>query len=170
MPHPTRSHAVAGIAKTIGIWLAAFLVLVVLVGIAAGLYQTRKVEHSADQAKFRSGTVPEPLPDGFYQGNAFTGLGKNWQGKVFDRAKATGINQFAEGQRFTFTTYPAAGLRDHDRQVLRINYNQPGNPWWLHFVTDEIVQTQPGHYLGKIHIRPLPGLVFTLGYFELSQQ
>lgn len=156
-------------AKPYGMWLGALLLLVLLVGIGAGLYQTRKIERSSNQAKFRSGSVPKPLPEGFYQGNEFTGLGKNWQGKVFDRANNTGINRFADGQRFTFTTYPAAGLRDKDTQVLRIDYNQKGNPWWLHFVVDEIVQTQPGHYLGKIHIKAIPGLTFTLGYFELSQ-
>lgn len=134
-----------------------------------GLVQTYRVQHRPSQKLFQAGTIPEPLPDGFYQGNHFTGFGKDWQGKVFDRVAQAGINQFANGQRFTFTTYQTAGLRDKSQQVLRIDYKRPGNPWWLRFIVDEIVQTEPGHYLGKVHLRVMPGVVFTLTYFELTQ-
>jgi hypothetical protein len=150
--------------------LVVFVLATLLVCVAAGLYQTHKVERAANQAKFRGGRLPSPLPDGPYKGNAFTGLGKNWQGKVFDRNKNVGINQFADGQRYSFRTYAAPGLRDQDIQVLRIDYNQSGNPLWLRFVVDEIVQTTPGHYLGKIHVKIIPGLPFSLGYFELTNK
>ena len=150
--------------------IGILLLIVILVGIAAGFYQTKKVERHANQARFRGGTLPSPLPDGFLKGKEFTGYGKAWRGKVFDRAEQTGINQFTDGQRYRFKTYPAPGLRDQDRQVLRIDYKQRGNPWWLRFVTDEIVQTDQGHYLGKIHIQVIPGLPFTIGYFELSSK
>jgi len=139
-----------------------------LVGVVGGLYRTYRVEHSPNQAKFWGGHVPSTLPSGFFKGSALTGLGKNWQGKVFDRHKGKGINQFTDGKRYSFRVYPAAGLRDADMQVLRIDYNQPGNPWWLRFVVDEIVQVSPGHYLGKVHVKILPGLPFSLTYFELS--
>jgi hypothetical protein len=160
----------AGAIRPYGLWLAGLILLVLLVGMAFALYRTRKVERGANQAKFRDGIVPKPLPNGFYKGSAFTGLGKHWQGKVFQRSNSTGINQFTDGQRYTFATYPATGLRDPDLQVLRIDYGQPGNPWWVRLITDEIVQTAPGHYLGKVHARFWPGLVFSLGYFELTAQ
>jgi hypothetical protein len=169
MNHASSTN-LSTILKISGMSLAILLLSVVLIAVAIGLYQTRKMERSANQAKFRGGQLPNPLPDGPYKGNAFTGLGRNWQGKVFNRSQSTGINQFADGQRYAFKTYAAAGLRDKDRQVLRIDYNQSGNPLWLRFIVDEIVQTSPGHYLGKIHVKIIPGLPFSLGYFELSSK
>lgn len=147
----------------------AFLTLALLclaMGLMIGIYQTYKVERAPFQAKFRSGRASAPA--GFLKGTVSNALGTSWQGKVFDHSAATGINQFANGQRYPFRTYTAAGLRDHDVQVLRIDYNQPGNPWWLRFIADEITESTPGHYIGKIHLK-LPGITFSLGYFELTQ-
>lgn len=151
-----------------GIAIGSLLLLALVALVVAGLYQTRRVERNQSHRKFQSGTLPEPLPDGFLKGNTFTGLGRDWRGKVFDRAKQTGINRFGDGQRYAFRTYPAAGLRDQDVRVLSIDYNQPGNPLWLRFIVDEIVETSPGHYLGKVHLKVIPGLPFSLTYFELS--
>ncbi len=149
------------------------LVIVLVLGLAGfvvwGLVQTYKADHSPNQKLFLSGHVPNPLPEGFYKGNNFTGIGKDWQGKSFDRTRQTGINQFSDGQRYTFKTYEAHGLRDKQLNILKIDYNQPGNPWWLHFIVDEIVETSPGHYLGKVHLKVIPGLPFTLTYFELTK-
>jgi len=140
-----------------------------LLGLLAGTVQTYRVQHRPAQQQFTSGTVPALLPNGFHQGNPFSGIGKHWQGKVFDANNGTGINKFDDGERFVFKIYPATGLRDK-QQVLKIDYNQPGNPLWLRFIVDEIVQTSPGHYLGKVHVRVIPGIVFTLTYFELTQK
>jgi hypothetical protein len=149
--------------------LAIVASLGLVIFIIVGLYKTFQVEHAANQKLFLSGRLPNPSPDGFYKGNAFTGRGKDWQGKLFDRVHQTGINRFSDGQRFVFKTYQARGLRDGNLTVLRIDYNQPGNPWWLHFIVDEVVETSPGHYLGKVHLKVIPDLPFTLTYFELSQ-
>ena len=146
--------------------LALFL-LTYLVFVGFGVYKTRQVEHSPLHLKFRSGKAPEPAPDGFLKGDVHLGIGHDWQGKVFDRDQKTGINRFSNGQRYTFNTYQAPGLRDKQTQVLRIDYNRGDNPLWLRFIADEIVETSPGHYLGKIHLK-VPGFTFTLGYFELS--
>lgn len=156
-------------ALKIGVIIAVVLVVsAVIVMVAAGFYQTYRVERRPHQRAFRAGTIPTPRPEGFYKGTTTVKQGKNWQGKVFDRADQTGINQFTDGQKYPFKTYEAQGLRDPDRKVLRIDYNQPGNPWWLRLIVDEIVETSPGHYLGKVHLAVLPGLTFTATYFELS--
>lgn len=159
------------IFKVGGIALGVLVVALALASLVAGAYQTRKMERDPRHAQFLAGKLPKPPPQGFMKGNQFTGFGKNWQGKVFTLGHlATGINQFSDGQRYPFKVEATDGLRDQGTAVLRINYNQPDNPWWLRFVVDEIVQTSPGHYLGKIHVQVIPGLPFTIGYFELSAQ
>lgn len=152
-------------AKLVGLIILALLLVCLLIA----MYQTYQVEHRPQQAAFRGGKLPTTLPNGFYKGEVPAGLRHGWQGKVFSAAAGTGINQFEHDQRFIFKIYPAPGLRDKHMQVLRIDYRQPGNPWWLHFITDEIVQTGPGHFLGKVHLRVMPGLTFSLTYFELAQ-
>lgn len=137
--------------------------------VAVGLYQTYGVEHRIEQQKFLKGNLPKPKPDGFYKGNEQTGIGKNWRGKTFNQQAQTGVNTFTDGERYTFKTYESTGLRDHDTKVLRIDYNQPGNPWWLKFIVDEIVEVKPNNYLGKVHLKVIPNLPFTLMYFELSR-
>ena len=156
------------VLKVSGLALSVLLAALILTSLAAGMYQTRKMERDPRHAIFRSGKLPSPPPDGFYKGTEFTGRGKSWQGKVFDRAASTGINQFTDGQRYRFKTYAAQGLRDKDKTVFRIDYNQPGNPWWLRFIVDEIVQIAPGQYQGKVHLQVIPGLPFTISYFELA--
>lgn len=144
------------------------LLIFPLVGILVGLYRTEMMERHSNQRVFESGQVPDPLPNGFYQGNEQTGIGASWMGKLFDQTKQTGINRFNDGDRFHFKTYQSPGLRDHNTTVLKIDYNQSGNPWWLRFIVDEIVEVEPGKYLGKVHVKVLPWPTFTLMYFELS--
>jgi hypothetical protein len=156
-------------ALKLGVIIIGGVGVILVAGVAAGLYQTYRVEHRPNQAVFAAGTIPANLPNGFYKGNHFGSIGRNWQGKVFDASQSAGLNQFTDGQRFKFKIYTATGLRDTSLSVLRIDYKQPGNPWWLRFITDEIVQTQPGHFVGKIQLRIVPGLTFTLSYFELTK-
>lgn len=148
--------------------LAAILGITLLATVAVGLSRTYSVEHSINQPKFVKGSVPSP--NGFYKGNEQTGIGKSWQGKVFNQKEQTGINRFTDGEQFVFTTYRAKGLRDKNTEVLRIDYNQKENPWWLRwFIVDEIVEVKPDKYLGKVHLKLIPGMPFTLMYFELGK-
>lgn len=55
------------------------------------------------------------------------------------------------------------------KDVLKIDYAIPANPFWLRFILDEIVETEPGKLLGKVHIHLLPDLNFTLGFFTLEK-
>ncbi len=143
----------------------AFLVLVAISIILAMVFNYR-ASHSPNNARFLAGKLPPSNLDGFYEGNK---PGTTWQGKVFDGQHQSGINRFKSGDRYVFKTYTGKGLKDHKLDVLKIDYNQPGNPWWLKFIVDELVQTDSNHFLGKVHLKFIPGLPVTVTYFELSK-
>jgi hypothetical protein len=132
-------------------------------------WRTYTTQHSPLQEKFLKGKASSP--QGFLKGsvNAKT----NWLGKKFNKEEATGINVFAKDEtqeeRYKFKTYVAKGLADPSIEVLKIDYNIPGNPFWLRLILDEIVETEPGKYLGKLHLRLLPRLSFALGFFSLRK-
>jgi hypothetical protein len=135
-------------------------------------------ERSDNQAIFTAGKAVLPAP-GFYQGTV-TGFKGSWRGKFIEEGGQRGANMFEEtdtitglaenqSRRYPFAIYQSKGLRDAELDVLTLDYNQAGNPWWLRYVIDEIVQTSPTTYLGKLHIKITPKIVFTLGYFTLEQ-
>lgn len=121
---------------------------------------------------FARGRAPNPVPNGFYRGSAgYTG---SWKGKTFNPAASRGINVFGangkdNSEQYPFKTYGGKGLQDSSLDVLKIDYDLPENPLWIRSILDEIVEVQPGEYLGKIHLRLVPGMPFTVGYFELKQ-
>lgn len=161
--HPSFLHYF----KWTTIIVACVLVFLGGIGIGLGYLLTVQTEDDPSQLTFQTATVPTALPNGFYKGNTFTGLGKNWQGVVFNQASHSGTNKFNDGQQYSFTMSVEDGLRD-DKRVVRLNYDQPGNTWWVHYVVEEIVQVAPNHYIGKMDIR-ISGLVFSVSYFELTQ-
>jgi len=148
------------------------VVLAVIVGtlVVALLYlqwRTSRVSHDARQTEFAGGTVPSPLPDGSYQGQV-RGYTGSWIGKSFDLATGTGVNNFKDGhQLYPFKFYAGHGLSDKI-PVLKIDYNVPQNSWWVRHLVDEVVQTSPNHFLGKIHVH-IAGLTFSVGYFTLEK-
>jgi hypothetical protein len=130
-----------------------------------------KQEHQSENNAFKFGSLPaEPL-DGFYQGNPQSRT--DWQGKVFDQSNHSGINKFGEATRYTFSTSTIKSLRSN-QQVIRLNYNQPRNPWWLKYIVDEIVEMPPDSsgsaarkFQGKVFVKIGP-FVWTLTYFQLT--
>jgi len=116
-----------------------------------------------------------------------------WSGKTFDAANAKGTNLFYPGfvpvarvcfpfyrdyrresadrvSGFPFRTYVGPGLKDPDRQVLKIDYDMPVNPRFsIRRILDELVQVDDNYYLGKAYFK-LPNdawhLVF---YFSLQR-
>lgn len=138
-----------------------------------GAGRTWQMEHSANQKSFTDGIVPNPLL-GLYAGSV-PGHTVSWLGKKFlpaqagNAASGSGVNVFQDGERYPFTTSVGGGLRDTKIQVFKIDYDTPRNPFWLRLILDEIVQVSPGHYLGKLHVRIIPGYPFTLAYFELKK-
>jgi hypothetical protein len=148
------------------------VVVLVLASIVLGIARTWQEEHSENQKLFSSGSAPNPMPDGFYSGSV-PGHTFSWQGKKFFAASSTGINVFTSGstteEKYPFVTSIGKGVRDTTRDVLKIDYDIPSNPFWLRPILDEILQIAPGQYLGKLQLRIIPGFPFTLGYFELKK-
>lgn len=114
---------------------------------------------------FLAGRVPQPSLDGFYMGNHQNG--STWQGKKFDAAAQSGINVFGDNEKYSFATSNQRSLSGGP-DVLRLDYNQAGNPWWIRLITDEIVQTSDGKLQGKVYLRLGP-LTLTMTYFELQK-
>ena len=151
--------------------IGLLLLIVLMVLIVLILFLHLRTQTDPRQKVFLAGQVPTQLPDGFYQGQV--NFQTTWQGKKFDRVTQTGINIFrtgaGESQAFPFKTYAGKGAADGQLTVLKIDYDIPQNPFWMKFVLDEVVETSPGTYLGKVEIRLGPNVAVALGYFQLKK-
>ena len=140
--------------------------------LGAGLARTMQTQRSPKQHQFLSGKVPHELPDGFYEGSADVNTG-SWKGKTFRATDRRGANIFekdgARSAQFPFQYYTGPGLQDPEIEVLKIDYDIPENPRWLRFILDEVVEVDQGQLLGKVHLRIVPGLPFSLAYFRLEK-
>lgn len=137
-----------------------------------GYGRTYFVERQKEQAIFTNGSADMSALDGEYKGVAY-GYSGSWQGKTIFGSKKTGINRFLNdgvlANRYPFALSVRKALRDTGKDVIVLDYNQPENPWWLKYIVDEMVQTGPQQYLGKVHVQITPDIVFTLGYFSLAK-
>lgn len=151
--------------------LIVIVVVIILTPLIWGIVRSYKVEHDSRQKVFENGSAPKNL-DGFYKGSANFNT-KSWIGKSFDKKTRRGMNNFKKNGKITkafpFKTYTGLGIRDKNTKVLKIDYNIPENPLWLRMVLDELVEIAPNKYLGKAHLRLIPGLSFTLVYFALER-
>ena len=135
--------------------------------------RTWHMKKEPNQQAFLAGKLPNPKPDGFYQGS--TGFGETgWRGKKFNAESSTGINIFKDKkgndiEKYPFKTYVGKGLFDENTIVLKIDYNIPENPFWIRWILDEIVEVSSNEYLGKAHVRIIPGFPFSILYFELKK-
>ena len=151
-------------------FVAATLIILPAVWLTGLVWLDYRSKRSPSQALFRQGTVPQPPPDGDYNGvvNAYHG---GWIGKTFDARRAMGRNLFTTPagvrQIYPFKTLVGQGLAD-PIPVMKIDYDIEGNPFWLRSILDEIVQVGPNHYLGRIHLRLGP-MHASVGYFELRK-
>lgn len=149
----------------------ALLAVVVIAAVLWGLRRTYKVEHGANEELFQAGTADMTALDGDFTGTV-TGYNGSWQGKTFMRTENAGINRFLENgaivTKYPFKTYVGKGLRNEELDVIKLDYNQPGNPWWLQYIVDEIVLVAPAKYLGKVHIHLMSGVTFSVGYFTIE--
>lgn len=156
--------------------LRTFFILVALACIAFlifGFWRTRTAKGSSNQDDFLAGTAPTPIPDGLYAGSA-EGYSGAWQGKKFDRASQTGINVFkaatGEREKYPFKMSVGKGISDTEEDVLQVDYDIDGNPFWLRPVLDEVVQIAPGVLLGKLQYRLIPRYPFTITFFRLEMK
>ncbi len=153
------------------------------------------VERSPYQKRFVQGRAPDPPPNGFHPGAAHVLLDKQtpWLGKSFDAQNQIGFNIFTpvgarilkmasplyqkfsvneEGntRAYYFKTYVGKGKKDAGTDVFKLDYDMPENPFWIRAILDEVVEIAPQQYLGKIHLKVLPGFYATIGYFGLREQ
>ena len=157
------------------------LILIILLAVAVVIVwaqmRTWEMEKRPEQALFASGSATLPKENYSYKGSSGEYKG-SWQGKEF-LPDGKGVNAFRQGPgmfieqpsfytKYPFHYYVGEAVRDNDLQVVVLDYNQPGNPWWLRFIRDEMVATGEHTYLGKVHVRFLPNYYFTLGYFTLE--
>lgn len=145
----------------IGLCIIAGLILLAL--LLAFVFSFRQ-ERRAENKLFVSGHLPSQALTGEYNGNKQSR--SDWLGKRFEQGQK-GINLFPSGDRYPFTTTNTKSLRSN-QEVVRLNYDIKGNPWWLRQIVDEVVEVEPDRYQGKVFVRLGP-LVFTLTYFQLSK-
>ncbi len=144
--------------------------------IAVALYFVSRTARDPQRARFAEGHVPDPPPDGAYRGAVpgYERLAWFWHGKRFDAAAGTGVNLVGDAahvrEACPFRTYVASRMDQQEGHVLRVDYDIPENPFWLRRCADELVELEPGRYLGKAFIRLIPGHPFGMLFFELRAQ
>jgi len=178
-------------------FLAALIyIAIAIAGVAVlGLLITFLVERSPYQKMFVEARAPDPAPDGFHPGEAHVLLDKKtpWLGKSFNAQASIGFNIFTplgarilkfasplyrrfsvneEGntRAYYFKTYVGKGKKDVNTDVFKLDYDMPENPFWIRAILDEVVEIAPRQYLGKIHLKVLPGFYVSIGYFGLREQ
>jgi len=173
---------IAGVVISVAAWLGFWMLVTFLVG------------KSERQRQFLAGTVPIDPPDGFYNGSAYL-LGNRpvpWLGKSFEKENRKGFNIFTPPgasllkvltpfyKRFSvnrdgtsnayyFDTRVGPGYRDKDIDVFKLDYDSPENPFLIRIILDEVVETAPDEFLGKVHLKVFPGYYATIGYFGLRK-
>jgi hypothetical protein len=173
---------IVGILAFLAVWLAFWSLVTLLVGT------------SRRQKEFAGGSVPQAAPEGFYNGSAYL-LGGGpvpWLGKSFDSDNNLGFNIFTpqgasllkilmplyklfrkngEGNTdgFFFKTRTGPALKDGALDVIKLDYDSGENPFLIRIILDEIVETAPQQYLGKVHLKVFPGLYSTIGFFGLHK-
>ena len=175
-------------------WILVSIVIAVAVWLVFWMFATFFVRQSARQTQFVGGKLPSAPPDGFYKGSAYL-LGNRpvpWLGKSFEAANNVGFNIFtprgasllkvltplyklfrknADGNTdaYYFKTSTSEGFRDRGIETFKLDYNSPENPFLIRIILDEIVETSPQEYLGKVHMKVFPGYYATIGFFGLSK-
>lgn len=151
--------------------MALCIVFFTLVAVVGGRHVY--LQNSERQTVFLQGTVPEELPDGVYEGAL--AMATRWKGKRFDARTATGVNVFRDGINamtddlvFVMDIGPS-DVEQGSFQVVKLDYDVPQNPWWVRWCKTEMVETEPGTFLGKIHVRVLPGVRVAVAFFELDK-
>lgn len=153
--------------------LIIFALFLVGMFLLLGYGRTYVVERQPEQTIFTKGAADVSGLDGDYVGVAHGYSGTTWQGKTVFGDTHSGINRFKYetglATKYPFKIFTAKALRDDNKEIIKLDYNQLGNPWWLKYIVDEMVQVGPQEYLGKVHVKISKHIVFTLGYFSLSK-
>lgn len=147
------------------------VVLVVLI-LIVGFYRTWRTNSSPDQKIFTDSEPLNPAPSGYYSLSIgdYSGF---WKAKIFVSSRDEGVNVLhrygKDEERYPFRTYLSKGIHEPELEVLKVDYNMPGNSFWLKPFLEEIVKTGEGEYLGKMSYQFLPGFPFALGFYHLRE-
>lgn len=177
------------------LWIFLAIIIFAVAWFAFWSLVTFFVQKSVYHNKFLQGGTPEQPPQGFYQGSAHILFDKQtpWLGKSFDSVNDLGFNIFtpfgakllrllmplykrfngnSDGNTnaFYFKTRTEPALKDAPLDVIKLDYDSAENPFLIRIILDEIVEVAPEQYLGKIHLKVLPGFYSTIGYFSLKKQ
>jgi hypothetical protein len=157
--------------KNVLLVIGLVIIFIVIFYAVVGAVLTMRTKSMPEQELFTNSKFPDPLPNGDLKGGADNQ--GSWLGKSFDSATSTGINRFNDNGMITrsskFVTYKGMGITDPEKEVLKIDYNIPENPIFLRVILDELVEIEPGKYLGKLHLRIIPFIPFTIQYFRLEK-
>lgn len=171
-----------GIVMAVAVWLGFWTLL--------GFISSKR----AWQGKFTGGKLPGTPPSGFYSGSAYL-LGNRpvpWLGKSFESENQKGFNIFtpqgasllriltpfyklfrpnSDGNTdaYYFATSTGQGFKDKEIETFKLDYDSPENPFLIRIILDEIVETAPQEFLGKVHMKVFPGYYATIGYFGLRK-
>ena len=176
------------------LWILLSIIIVVAVWLAFWALVTLLMQQSGHHQKFLHGSLPQTPPDGFHQGAAHLLFDRQtpWLGKSFDRNDGVGFNIFtpqgssilkimtplyklfsknADGntKAYFFKTYAAPALKDAPLEVIKLDYDSAENPFLIRIVLDEIVETAPDVFLGKVHLKVFPRIYATIGFFGLKK-
>lgn len=177
------------------LWILLSLIAAIILWLGFWSLVTILVGKSRRQSEFVGGSVANAVPEGFYDGSAYL-LGSGpvpWLGKSFESANCLGFNIFTpQGGRllrimmplyklfrvngegntdaFNFKTFTAPALKDGSLDVIKLDYDSKENPFIIRMILDEIVETAPREYLGKVHLKVFPGFYSTIGFFGLRQK
>ena len=125
------------------------------------------------RGKVLSGIAHLQLPLGVYLTNVpFL----PWKGKQFDavsKSEGRGINLIelwpTKQTMFHFETTIIPSLIAGDNDVFSLNYDQPGNPWFIRQIRDDLKKIDDGLFLGTANFKTKNGYRFVL-YFALETE
>ena len=176
------------------LWILLSIVAALVVWLAFWSLVSFLVNRGNYHQKFIAGNLPENPPDGFYRGTAHIFFDRQtpWLGKSFVAPDNLGfniispkgaallkilmplykkfrLNEDGNTDAFFFQTRIDPGLKDKEIKVIKLDYDAPENPFLVRIILDEIVETAPGEFLGKIHLKVFPRFYSTIGYFGLKK-
>ena len=176
------------------LWILISFLVAVAAWLGFWMLITWLVDKSERQKRFIAATAPTSPPDGFYTGSAYL-LGNRpvpWLGKSFESENQKGFNIFtskgaallkvmtplykgfrlnADGNTdaYYFKNSVSRGFRDKGIDTFKLDYDLPENPFLIRIILDEIVETGPQEFFGKVHMKIFPGYYATIGFFGLRK-
>ncbi|MDQ3012589.1 MAG: hypothetical protein M3X11_17995 [Acidobacteriota bacterium] len=81
------------------------------------------------------------------------------------------VNEDGKTCTYYFKTWEGKGKKGANVDVPKLDYAaMRENPLFIRIIQDEVVEVAQQQYLGKIHVKLLPGFFVTIGYFSLTEQ